>query len=91
MFGSKLWILMEYCAGGSLRNVLELMGPLSEERVLVIGRQVLEGLGYLHGQGVVHRDVKAANLLLDMHGRVKLGDFGVAQSVNATRTMVGII
>lgn len=85
---------MEYCTGGSLRRVLELLGPLSEERVLVIGRQVLAALEYLHAQGVVHRDVKAANLLLDMNGRIKLGDFGVAQSVNCgngSSSLVGIV
>jgi serine/threonine-protein kinase 24/25/MST4 len=48
---SKLWILMEYCSGGSLRQLIERMGPLSEDQALVVAKQIIESLTYLHSQG----------------------------------------
>lgn len=82
----KLLIFLEYCSGGSLRNVYKKHGPLSEKQVTKYLRQVLEGLIYLHSQGVVHRDVKAANILLTNEGDIKLTDFGVSTKVS-TKTI----
>jgi serine/threonine protein kinase len=86
--GSKLWIIMEYCAGGSLRQLLEVMGPQSEQRVLGIARMLLEALAHLHDeQNVVHRDIKCANIFLIDRGHLRLGDFGVAlQDLSVTGT-----
>lgn len=78
----KLLIFLEYCSGGSLRNVYKKKGPLTEKQVVKYMKQVLEGLIYLHGQGVVHRDVKAANILLTSKGDIKLTDFGVSTKVS---------
>lgn len=69
---------MDYCEGGSLRQVLDRHGPLSENLVASIAESILKALEYLHRQGISHRDLKAANVLVDAGGRVKLGDFGVA-------------
>lgn len=75
-------ILMEYCCGGSVRDVINNIGPLSEPQIQVIIRDVLHGLDYLHSKNKIHRDVKAANILLSEGGIAKLGDFGVSEPVD---------
>lgn len=81
--GTKLWIIMEFCGGGSCLDLLK-SGVLQEMHICVIITEVLKGLEHLHGQGKLHRDIKAANILVCHDGRVKLADFGVSGQLSAT-------
>jgi eukaryotic-like serine/threonine-protein kinase len=75
------WLVTEYLAGGSLRDLLDRRGPLSLEQVVSIGAQAADGLAYAHSRGFVHRDVKPTNLLFDDAGRMRVTDFGVARAL----------
>nr|OQO15951.1 hypothetical protein B0A51_17239 [Rachicladosporium sp. CCFEE 5018] len=83
--GSDLWIIMEYCSGGSCGDLLK-PGLIPEEYICIVVRELLMGLSYLHGDGKLHRDIKAANILLGANGQVKLADFGVSGQLTATMT-----
>ncbi|OCH90450.1 kinase-like protein [Obba rivulosa] len=78
-----LYIILEFCENGSLHSICKKFGKFPETLVAVYISQVLEGLVYLHDQGVIHRDIKGANILTNKDGCVKLADFGVASSATA--------
>ncbi|KAK4039454.1 hypothetical protein C8A01DRAFT_36582 [Parachaetomium inaequale] len=73
-------IILEYCENGSLHSICKAYGKFPENLVGVYMTQVLQGLQYLHDQGVIHRDIKGANILTTKDGTVKLADFGVSTS-----------
>ncbi|KAH0069862.1 Pkinase-domain-containing protein, partial [Aureobasidium melanogenum] len=83
--GSDLWIIMEYCSGGSCGNLMR-PGSIPEDYIIIIIRELLMGLEYLHNDNKLHRDIKAANILLGSNGQVKLADFGVSGQLSATMT-----
>ncbi|URD82610.1 hypothetical protein MUK42_19066 [Musa troglodytarum] len=92
---THLHIILEYVENGSLANIIKpnKFGPFPESLVAVYIAQVLEGLVYLHEQGVIHRDIKGANILTTKEGLVKLADFGVATKLTEadvnTHSVVG--
>jgi hypothetical protein len=88
--GTVLSIFMEYMPGGSVKDQLLQYGALPENVVRNYTRQVLDGLHYLHGLMIVHRDIKGANVLRDHSMTVKLGDFGASKRLQAIRTVTQV-
>lgn len=78
----QVFISMEYVDGEDLRSVLRRLGRPSHEKALEIARQICAGLGAAHDIGVLHRDLKAANIMIDGRGRVRITDFGLASFVH---------
>ncbi|XP_044983348.1 germinal center kinase 1-like isoform X1 [Hordeum vulgare subsp. vulgare] len=76
----NLWVIMPFMAEGSCLHLMKVAHPdgLEEPVICSILKETLKALAYLHGQGHIHRDVKAGNILIDSPGVVKLGDFGVS-------------
>lgn len=88
--GGEHYLVLEYVAGGSLADLLKEEGLMSWQRAARYIANVAEGLREVHARGIIHRDIKAANLLWDpARDEAKLTDFGVAGRLGATRTAVG--
>lgn len=78
-FKDSLYILLELCTGGALDDVLlDLESGLQEDQIAAIAHQMVESLTHLHACHVIHRDLKAGNLLITADGTIKLTDFGVS-------------
>src|SRR3989338_4226716 len=76
--------VMEFIEGGSLLDVVLKFGSsLPESLVRKYSQQAFVGLEYIHGQGFIHRDIKASNLLITKSGTIKIADFGISMSVNS--------
>ncbi|KAG5451242.1 serine threonine kinase 10, partial [Clonorchis sinensis] len=79
IYDSKLWMFLELCDGGALDSIMTtLEKPLSERQIRFVAREVLAGLKFLHENLIIHRDMKAGNILLTSANEVKLADFGVS-------------
>jgi serine/threonine protein kinase len=81
--GDTHYITMEYVPGEDLKSSLRRMGPLSVGKAVIIAKQVCEGLEEAHRLGVVHRDLKPQNIMIDREGNARIMDFGIARSLEA--------
>ena len=79
----KQFIVFELIEGDNLKELVERGGPLPVRRTLELGLEVGRALAFAHGQGLIHRDVKPQNVLLNDEGRAKVTDFGIARSLDA--------
>ncbi|KAJ8755645.1 hypothetical protein K2173_022240 [Erythroxylum novogranatense] len=82
-------ILLEFVPGGSISSLLSKFGPFPEAVVRTYTTQLLLGLEYLHKNGIMHRDIKGANILVDNKGCIKLADFGASKQVVELATVSG--
>ncbi|PKV97878.1 serine/threonine protein kinase [Amycolatopsis echigonensis] len=86
------WIVMELVEAPTLADLVRAHGPMPEQQAAVIGERVLSALQAAHAAGIVHRDVKPANIMVAPDGRVKLTDFGIAHAIDDPRlTTSGMI
>ncbi len=77
------YITMEYVSGEDLKSMIGMMGQLSGGKAISVARQVCEGLAEAHRLGVVHRDLKPQNIMIDREGNARIMDFGIARSLTA--------
>ncbi|NP_001312547.1 mitogen-activated protein kinase kinase kinase NPK1 [Nicotiana tabacum] len=85
----SLNILLEFVPGGSISSLLGKFGSFPESVIRMYTKQLLLGLEYLHKNGIMHRDIKGANILVDNKGCIKLADFGASKKVVELATMTG--
>jgi hypothetical protein len=88
--GDTIYFVMEYVPGVSLETILKENPVLPVAQAQAIAEQVAAGLEEAHRQGIVHRDVKPANVFIDERGRVKVGDFGIARMEGSELTQTGV-
>jgi eukaryotic-like serine/threonine-protein kinase len=85
------YIAMEHLPGRTLKEIVEAEAPLPQERAIDLGEQILQGAGYAHRHGVIHRDFKPHNVIVDDDGRAKVTDFGIARAGASEMTETGSI
>ena len=93
---SQLWLICEYCPGGSVKTLMRATrGRLEEKYLIVVARELAKALKGLHAAGIMHRDVKAANVLIHENGGLQLCDFGIAAAIEGQtdkrRTFIGTL
>jgi len=82
--GDTVAFAMEYIEGETLKEYIDGKGRLKDDEIKTIFSQMLEAVGYVHEQNLVHRDIKPSNFMIDKKGKVKLMDFGIAKTLDAS-------
>jgi beta-lactam-binding protein with PASTA domain len=85
------YIAMEHLPGRTLKEIVSAEAPLAQERVVDLGTQILQAAGFAHRHGVIHRDFKPHNVIVDDHGGAKVTDFGIARAGASEMTETGSI
>ena len=85
------YIAMEYLEGQTLKDIVTAEAPLQQERAIDLGLQILQAAGFAHSHGVIHRDFKPHNVIVDDHGHAKVTDFGIARAGASEMTETGSI
>src|SRR4030088_1001074 len=85
-FGPLPYIVMEFVDGQTLRGVVKAQGPLSQQRIIEVMADVCAALDFSHRHGIIHRDVKPANVMITHGGAVKVMDFGIARALGRGQT-----
>jgi serine/threonine-protein kinase len=94
-FGPLPYIVMEYVDGQTLREIVKTQGPMTQQRVIEVMADVCAALDFSHRHNIIHRDVKPANIMINLAGAVKVMDFGIAralgegQNVTQTAAVIG--
>ena len=85
------YIAMEFLEGQTLKDIVATEAPLAQERVIDLGLQILQAAGFAHSHGVIHRDFKPHNVIVDQQGHAKVTDFGIARAGASEMTETGSI
>lgn len=87
---NHFYIFLEFADRGSLRHFYQHHGKLNEQQTSYCTKQILKGLHYLHSNGIAHRDIKGANVLLTKRGEMKLADFGASKRLDTMSIVSGL-
>ena len=87
--GDTRFLVMEYVEGSTLKEVIQEQGQIPPDRAVLIALQALSALRHAHQKHIVHRDIKPQNILIDVHGDVKITDFGIARMTDAATATLG--
>lgn len=89
--GSMHYIVMEYIEGTTLNKYIKQKGKLSNEETISISIQVAKGIQAAHNKGIIHRDIKPQNIVINDNGKVKITDFGIARAITSTTKNISVI